>query len=92
MQQHFGFFGTYRIFFVAFGFFILFDTDLRAMTKFAKNFMSRLEEEIEEVLKTSEALLKRADRFLVQEKLYVYKLKGLLDPKKRRRDLKKYFE
>lgn len=54
--------------------------------------IDQLEEEVKTLIKQSEDLKRRVDQFLAKEYLFLYKLEGKLNPKKRKKDLKVFFK
>lgn len=51
-----------------------------------------LEEEVKTLVKQSEELKQKIDQYLAKEYLFLYKLEGQLNPKKRKKDLKVFFK
>lgn len=53
--------------------------------------LDEIEEEVKRLSQESEELKRRIDRFLAKEYLFYYELDGKMNPKKRRKELAKYF-
>jgi len=51
-----------------------------------------LEEEVKTLVKQSEELKQKVDLYLAKEFLFLHKLEGQLNPKKRKKDLKVFFK